>query len=202
MATYGFQLTNLISDTRKRQDQGWGAGSGQKEWDDERAGENVAQQDENEGQGEWGQGQEEAQEPADKAKTYQDYLNELAEKHGDLSAKAARAPNEGNNADQKWAGAKPLKRDDDDDAYIKGKEEKTKREKQRKEKTYLDVDVRFVEPSRPSSGPRGRGGRGSGRGGRGNGAPRGAGRGGPRGGDRKPAGPTVDEQNFPSLGAK
>lgn len=76
------------------------------------------------------------------------------------------------------------------------KEEKTKREKQRKEKTYLDVDMRFVEqPRGRENGPRGRG-----RGGRGRGEFRGN---GPRGGGRGGAPtPTVDEKNFPSLGSK
>ena len=119
--------------------------------------------------------------------------------------KEARKANEGVKADKKWESAKEFKRDEDEEAYIKGKqEEKSRREKQRKEKTYVDVDMRFVEQprgrgefrgGRGRGGDRGRGGRGRGefRGGRGEGAPRGAGR---------AAGPTVDEKNFPSLGAK
>lgn len=141
----------------------------------------------------------------DKAKSYSDYLAEQAEKHGDLSAKPVRRPNEGSEADKKWANAKELKRDDNGAEYIKGKEEKTKPGKQRKEKTYVDVDTRFIEPPRSSGS--GRGGRGATRdgprgGGRGRGRGRGGGgRGGGRGGGQA-AGPTVDEYNFPSLGSR
>lgn len=110
--------------------------------------------------------------------------------------KAARPPNEGVKIDKKWANAKELKRDEEEEGYFKGlKEEKAKRERQRKEKTYLDVDMRFVEPPRSrENGPKGRG-----RGGRGRGEFRGN---GPRGGGRGAPTPTVDEKNFPSLGSK
>lgn len=170
--------------------QGWGVGSGEKAWDDERAGVDIAHNDENEPQTPG----EEAKEPVDTSKSFADYMAEKAAQ-GDLSAKPVRSANEGNKDDKKWANAKELKRDEEDAEYIKGKEEKSKAPKQRKEKTYLDVDMRFVEPPRsgnggrggPRGGGRGRGARGGGRGGRGN---------GPR-----VAGPTVDEKNFPSLGA-
>ena len=197
-----------ISDSRKQQDQGWGSRTGDKEWGDERAGEAEAQEDEKAAENEASGITEENKEPVDKSVSYSDYLAEQAEKHGDLSAKAVRRPNEGNDSDKKWANAKELKRDEDDLEYIKPKEDKKtgKSEKQRKEKTYIDVDTRFVEPPRSSNSARG-GGRGGGRGGRGG---RGAGRGGGGGrgrgggaGQRQPAaGPTVDEVNFPSLGAK
>lgn len=169
--------------------QGWGVGSGEKAWDDERAGERIAQSDENEPQTPAG---EEAKEPADTSKSFADYMAEKAAQ-GDFSAKPVRAANEGTKNDQ-WANAKELKRDEEDSEYIKGKEEKAKAPKQRKEKAYVDVDMRYVEPPRGGNGGRGgprgrgRGARGGGRGGRGNG-PRGV------------AGPTVDEKNFPSLGA-
>lgn len=196
-----------VTDTRKQIDQGWGADSGEKTWDDERAGQDIAKDDQNEAQTPAG---EEPQEPADKSKSYADYLAEQAAKE-DLKAKPVRAPNEGSKADKKWANAKELKRDEEEEEYIKGSAEKAKREKQRKEKTFVDVDMRFVEqPRGGSSGPRGRGGRGGANGPRGGAsAPRGrGGRGGrgngPRGGERSAAGPTVtvDEKNFPSLGAK
>ncbi|KAE8135757.1 Stm1-domain-containing protein [Aspergillus pseudotamarii] len=177
------------TDTGKKVNQGWGGQSGEKELDDERAGEKIAQADENEPQ----TPAEEA-EPADKAKSYNDYLVEKAAA-GDFSAKAVRAANEGSKADSKWANAKEFKREEDDD-YIKGSSDKAKREKARKEKNILEVDMRFVEAPRGSSGPRGRGGRGGrgARGGRGN---------GPRGERTERSAPvTVDEKNFPSLGGK
>lgn len=182
-----------FSDSRKQVNQGWGGQSGEKEFDDEKAGQKLAQTEENEPKT---PAEEEAQEPADKSKSFSDYLAEKAAQ-GDFSAKPVRAANEGSKGDDKWSGGKELKRDEEDDAYIKGKEDKsTKAPRQRKEKAFLDVDTRFVEAPR-SNGPRGggrggRGGRGSGRGGRGN---------GPRGGDRGAAPITVDEKNFPSLGS-
>ncbi|KAJ5155851.1 hypothetical protein N7492_008654 [Penicillium capsulatum] len=197
------------TDTRKQVQQGWGAESGEKAWDDERQAENIAKQDENEPQ----TPAEDAEE-ADKSKSFSDYLAEKAAKES-LAAQPVRAANEGTKEDKKWAGAKELTREEDE-SYIQGSQEKTKREKQRKEKNFLDVDLRYVEPPRssPSNGPRGgRGGRGGGDRGRGGdrsrggprgGAPRGGaaprGRGGAGAGARGPAGPTVDEKNFPSLG--
>ncbi|EAW09667.1 putative telomere and ribosome associated protein Stm1 [Aspergillus clavatus NRRL 1] len=186
-------------DTRKQVNQGWGAQSGEKAgdkaWDDERAAEAIAQ---NESEPQTPAGEEPA-EPADKTKSYADYLAEKAAQ-GDLSAKPVRSANEGSSVDKKWAAAKELKRGEEEEAYIKGKEEKSKREKQRKEKNVLEVDMRFVEaPRGGNSNTRGRGGRG-GRGARG-------GRGGnttaPRAEQQRGAASvTVDEKNFPSLGGK
>lgn len=201
--------------------QGWGSGSGEKTWDDERVGENLAKEEE---QGEPATpappvpADEAPQEAEDKSKSYSDYLAEQAQKDN-LAAKPVRTANEGSKLDKKWQGAKELKRDEDADAYMKGTQDKAKREKHRKEKTLLDVDLRFVEqprPGGPSNSPRGGGrGRGGDRGGRGGdrGGDRGGrggaagfprGRGGRGAGPRGPAGPsvTVDETNFPSLGAK
>ncbi len=221
-ATSSKRLTYHLfsSDTRKQVQQGWGGESGEKNWDDERVGENIAKADEAEPQ----TPAEEAEE-ADKSKSYSDYLAEKAAKDS-LAAKPVRAANEGTKEDKKWASAKELKHEEAE-TYIQGASEKTKREKQRKEKNYLDVDMRFVEQPRsaPSGARGGRGGRGGdraprgdrparggdrpARGGdrpaRGGDRPRGAPRGGapsgaPRGGARAPAGPTVDEKNFPSLG--
>lgn len=201
-AIHDKRLTFWCSDTRKQVQQGWGAESGEKAWDDERQGENIAKQEETEPQTPG----EDAEE-ADKSKSFADYLAEKNAKSS-LAAKPVRSANEGNKDDKKWAGAKELTHDEGDD-YIQGTQEKTKREKQRKEKNFLDVDLRYVEPPRsgPSNGPRGgRGGRGGGDRGRGGdrsrGGPRGGGapRGGRGGGGRAPAGPTVDEKNFPSLG--
>ncbi|KAL4897009.1 Stm1-domain-containing protein [Aspergillus ambiguus] len=184
------------TDSKKQVSQGWGGQSGEKEWDDERAGEKIAQGDENEPQTPAGE-----EEPAEKTKSYADYLAERAAA-GDLSAKPVRAANEGSKGDKKWAAAKELKRDDDEEEYIKPTGEKAQRQKQRKEKNFLEVDMRFVEPPRSGGGPRDgpRGGRGAGRGGRG--ARGGRGGAGPRGERGGPAPVPVDEKNFPSLGAK
>ncbi|OJJ51627.1 hypothetical protein ASPZODRAFT_127738 [Penicilliopsis zonata CBS 506.65] len=189
-----------VTDTRKQVEQGWGANNGDKNWDDERAAEKIAKGDENEPQT---PAEEKPEEPVDKSKSYADYLAEQAAKLS-LAAKPVRAANEGSKTDKKWTAAKEFKRDEEDEEYIKASSEKAKREKQRKEKNFVDVDMRFVEQPRGGPAPRG-----AGRGGRGGrGAPRGA-RGaanGPRGGGRGAAaaagaaGPTVDEKNFPTLG--
>ncbi|KAL4754020.1 hypothetical protein BDW72DRAFT_167209 [Aspergillus terricola var. indicus] len=183
------------ADTRKQVNQGWGNQDGEKTWDDEKAADNIAKADENEPQ----TPAEEPEEPADKSKSFAEYLAEKAARE-DLSAKPVRAPNEGSKND-KWANAKEFKRNEEEEAYIQGKEKESKGTKQRKEKNYLDVDMRFVEPPRTGGGAprgRGRGGRGAGRG------DRGSGRGGRGNGPRseRPAPVTVDEKNFPSLGGK
>lgn len=178
--------------------QGWGNEDGEKAWDDEKAAEKIANTEENQPQT---PAEGEPEEPADKSKSFADYLAEKAAGQ-DLSAKPVRAANEGSKSDKKWADAKELKRSEEDDAYIQGTQKETKNTKQRKEKNYLDVDLRFVEPPRtggggPRGGRGGRGGRGAGRGDRGSGRGRGS---GPR--SDRPAPVPVDEKNFPSLGAK
>ncbi|OJD12019.1 hypothetical protein AJ78_07322 [Emergomyces pasteurianus Ep9510] len=209
--------------TSKQVEQGWGATSGESAWEDERAGEATARKEGREGSaGEGNNADAEAAaaaaEAEDKAKSYAEYLAEQAEqRREDLGVKEARKPNEGVKADKKWATAKELKRDDDEEAYIKGKEEKARREKARKEKAFVEVDMRFVEQPRGGRGGGegghrgGRGGRGGERGHGGRGGAGGRGRGGefrggaPRGGrGGPPAGPSVnvDEKNFPALGGK
>ncbi|KAL4786173.1 Stm1-domain-containing protein [Aspergillus varians] len=201
------------ADTPKQVKQGWGNQDGEKTWDDEKAADSIAKADENEPQTPG----EDAEEAADKSKSFAEYLAEKAARE-DLSAKPVRAANEGTKVDKKWVSAKELKRSEEEEAYIQGKEEKNKTARQRKEKNYLDVDMRFVEaPRGGSSAPRGRGrggrgDRGSGRGDRGDRGSgrgdRGADRGAPRGGrgngprSERPAPVTVDEKNFPSLGGK
>ncbi|KAJ5609159.1 hypothetical protein N7528_009726 [Penicillium herquei] len=195
------------TDTRKQVQQGWGGESGEKNLDDERVGENIAKEDEKEPQ----TPVEDAEE-ADKSKSYTDYLAEKAARDS-LAAKPVRAANEGTKEDKKWASATALKRGEEQESYMAPTSEKTRSQKQRKEKNVLDVDMRFVEQPRtggPSSGPRGgRGGRGGDRAPRGDRPARGGPRGGaPRGGApaargaprAAAAGPTVDEKNFPSLG--
>ncbi|EEP82639.1 predicted protein [Uncinocarpus reesii 1704] len=199
--------------TGKQLDQGWGAPTGESNMVDEKVGETIAQNDEKDAAAETQEGErqeEKEPEPEDKTKSYAEYLSELEQsKREDLGVKEARKPNEGSKADKKWATAKEFKRDEEDDAYIKGREEKARREKQRKEKNILDVDMRYVEAPRRGGDFRGRGrggdrggGRGGDRGDRGGRGGRG-GRGEFRGrGGNGPQGPTVDEQNFPSLGGK
>lgn len=154
-------------------------------------------------------------EPQDNSKSYAEYLAEQAEKKLKLGGETlqARKPNEGSKHDKKWAEAKAFAKDEEDDEYIAGKGAKEKRERQRKEKNLLDVDLRYVEPSSGRGGERGRGGsrrgdfRGGerGRGGRGRGGDgfRGRGDGGFRGGrgGRESAPVNVEDENaFPSLG--
>jgi plasminogen activator inhibitor 1 RNA-binding protein len=199
--------------TGKQAAQGWGSKAGDQTLLDEKVGEEIARTEEQEEGGATPAEGNEAAEQAEqeRAKSYAEYLAELEQqKNDELGVKEARKPNEGVKVNSQWATAKELKRAEDEDAYIRGKEEKARREKQRKEKTYVDVDMRFVEPSRGGRGEYR--GRGRGRGGpdrdgperrerpdrpeRGRGGPRGGGA--PRGG----RGVTVDEKNFPSLGAK
>lgn len=207
-------LTGSRSTTEKQVDQGWGALDGDAARDDETVGEIIAQKDRKEAATEDQEGEQaEDKEPEEKVKSYAEYLAELeqSKRDGGLGVKEARKPNEGSKVDKKWATAKELKRDEEEAAYIKGQEEKARREKQRKEKNILDVDMRYVEAPRRGD-FRGRG-RGGDRGGRGRGGDRGdrgdrggrgeyRGRGGnaPRGAPQ--GGPTVDEKNFPSLGGK
>ncbi len=191
-------LTCHCSDHAKQADQSWGAPTGGSEWDDEKAGEAIAKAEEKaegfdavveppvDADGNKLTTTEEAvplaalitePEPEDNSKSYADYLAEQAEKKLQLGSGVleARKPNEGSKQDKKWAQAKPLKKDDEEDAYIAGKGEKAKRERQKKEKNVVDVDLRYVEPQQRGGDDRGRG-----RGGRG----RGEGRGDYRGGDR------------------
>ena len=161
------------------------------------------------------------EEPEDNSKSYAEYLAEQAEKKLKLGGGVpeARKANEGSKQDKKWAEAKALNKEDEED-FIAGKGEKAKRERQRKEKQTLDVDLRYVEPSTGGrgGGDRGRGGRGRGegrgdfrgggdrgRGGRGRGGDgyRGRGEGGYRGGGGGRGGSAVnvsDKNAFPSLG--
>ncbi|DAA78342.1 TPA_exp: putative Telomere and ribosome associated protein Stm1 [Trichophyton benhamiae CBS 112371] len=196
--------------TEKQVEQGWGSRSGESALKDERAGEDIARSEEKEAAE--ANAEEPVEEPEDKSKSYADYLAEQAQAKLELAAKESRKANEGAKMDKKWAAAKELKRDDEEDEYIKGQSKETRRERQRKEKNVLEVDMRFVEvPRRGGDSSRGRGrggdrggdrgrggrgGRGDFRGGRGNG------RGAPRGGPSHATGPTVDEKNFPSLGGK
>lgn len=229
----------IYSDHVKQADQSWGAPTGKAEWNDEKAGADIAKAEEKEegAAGGWdssagppladestadgaapGKAADASNEPAqepepeDNSRSYAEYLAEQTEKKLKLGGGVpeARKPNEGSKQNKEWQKAKPMTRDEENAEYMAGKGEKAKRERQRKEKNTLDVDLRYVEPSSARGGSerggrgRGRGdrgdfrGRGRGRGegfrGRGDGASRG-GRGG-RGGNVNVA----DENAFPSLG--
>ncbi|KAI9806323.1 MAG: hypothetical protein M1825_006438 [Sarcosagium campestre] len=194
------------TDTNKQVSQGWGANKGDSEWNDEKAGEVIAKQEEKEGgfdtapdapvgaDGEQptGNGEEAAPEaeaePEDNTKSYAEYLEELAAKKLNLGTLKVRKPNENVKQDKKWTAAKELKKAEEEDEYFAGASGKARRERQRKEKNVLDIDQRFVEPASRGGRDVGRGsgrgrgeGRGDFRGGRGGGEGRGDFRGG-RGG--------------------
>ena len=229
------------SDHVKQADQSWGAPTGEAEWNDEKAGEAIAETDTS------GVGfdpnvaydpnfdnpanaalpAEEPiaapapePEPEDKSRSYEDYLAEQMEKKANLSGNelSMRKPNEGSKGDSKWKDAKPLDRGEEEKDYFAGSGGKAKRERAKKEKNVLDVDIKYVEPNTGrGGGERGRGGRGRGegrgdfrsrggrgrgdgfrgRGDRGDGGYRG-GRGGGRGGGGQIN--ANDENAFPTLG--
>ena len=160
-------------------------------------------------------------EPEDNSISYTDYLAQLAKKKAALSTGVpeARKPNEGSKQDKKWANAKPIAKEEEED-FVAGSGGKAKRERERKQKQLLEIDQRFVEAPEQRGGRGGfRGGRGRGsdgppRGGRGDGGFRGRveGRGSARGrGDRGHGAPrgssggapinTEDQSAFPSLGS-
>ena len=218
--------------------QGWGSTKGDSEWNDEQAGEAIAKAEEKadgfdsnvdapvDADGSPITKKEPAAaaepehepEPEDHTKSYADYMAEQAQKKLDLGTLEVRKPNENVKQDKKWGQAKEIKKVEEEEAYIAGAAGKAKRERQRKEKTVIDIDQRFVEPQRGGheGGRGGRGGRGRGegrgdfRGDRGRGGPgrgRGGGGGGGggefRGGRGGRGGGAVnvsDKNAFPSLG--
>lgn len=189
----------IHSDTEKQVGQGWGANKGASEWDDERAGEDLAQKD---GAGidtqdpsavavaetpvAEGEAAEAPPEPEQEEilKTYDEYLVELAQRQADLGPPAeVRRPNEGGSG-KKWAAAKELSRKEEEEGdYFVGESKDKARNRERKTKQVLDIEPRFVEPREAGRGGprggRGRGGADRGTRGRGDGS-----RGGDRGGDR------------------
>jgi len=220
-------------DSEKQASHGWGANEGGAELADEQAGEVIAKDEQKEaltGDGDAAPTDAAAAEPAaepepeDNSISYADYLAQLAEKKLALGTGVpeARKPNEGSKQDKKWANAKPIAKDEEED-FVAGSGGKAKRERERKQKQLLEIDQRFVEaPERGGRGgfrggrgrgdgpPRGgrgefRGGRGEGRGGRsrGDGPHRGGqGRtGGPRSGSGGAPINPEDTSAFPSLGS-
>jgi plasminogen activator inhibitor 1 RNA-binding protein len=224
------QLSNVFSDSEKQAGHGWGANEGGAELADEQAGEAIANAEQKEaltGDGDAAPA-DAAAEPAaepeaeDNSISYSDYLAQLAEKKLALGTGVpeARKPNEGSKQDKKWANAKPIAKEEEED-FVAGSGGKAKRERERKQKQLLEIDQRFVEaPERGRGGFRGgrgrgdgpsRGGRGEGfRGGRGGEGRGGRARGDHRGGSR-PSGPRggsgaapinpEDTSAFPSLGS-
>ncbi|KAH6624213.1 hypothetical protein B0J18DRAFT_409694 [Chaetomium sp. MPI-SDFR-AT-0129] len=207
----------IHSNSEKQAAQSWGANEGEAELKDEEAGAEIAQT-EQKAEGEGAAEGEFNEEPEEKHYTYDQYLAQVAEKKAALAAELqVREPNEGVK-DDKWKDFAVIKKDDDEELFP-GSGGKSKRERERKVKNYIDIDPRFQEPERTRGGrggrggaPRGDGGRGRGDGtrGRGRGAPRGEFRGAPRGGEfrggrggrqeNKPIN-TDDEAAFPSLGS-
>ncbi|EWC44050.1 hypothetical protein DRE_01402 [Drechslerella stenobrocha 248] len=203
-------------DTEKQVSQGWGSNRGNSEWNDEQAGENIAQAEatndagapattEQEGQNDAAEA--EAPEPEDKTKSFAEYQAELQSRGQVEDLPEARRAGEGTRANKKWAEAKELVKNDDEE-YFAGEKFKQKNQKQRKEKAVVEIDHGFIDPrsTRRPSGDRGnRGSRGGARGDR---PPRGSGGGyrgdssrGSRGGARGGFNPS-DESAFPSLGSK
>jgi len=178
---------NLIwnSESEKQAGHGWGANEGGAELNDEQAGEAIAKAEQKEALTGDGEGVVEAEaEPEDNSVSYADYLAQLAEKKLALAADVpeARKPNEGTKANKKWANAKALSKDEEED-FVAASAGKAKRERERKAKQVLEIDQSWAEA--PERGGRGGGGGGfRGRGGRGDGPSRGRGEGGFRRGGR------------------
>jgi len=220
-------------ESEKQAGHGWGANEGGAELKDEEAGEAIAKAEQKEALTGDGEGVVEADaEPEDNNVSYADYLAQQAEKKLALGTgiPEARKPNEGSKQDKKWANAKALTKEEEED-FVAASAGKAKRERERKAKQVLEIDQSFVPtPERGGRGGGGfRGGRGDGpsrgrgeggfrRGGRGDGdRGRGRGRGdrgdrgdrggGDRGGrpqQRNNAGPSIntnDQSAFPSLGS-
>ncbi|KAI8391385.1 uncharacterized protein BYT42DRAFT_542943 [Radiomyces spectabilis] len=123
-------------------------------------------------------------------KTLDEYKQSL-QSAGKPRLPEARAPNEGSD-DSKWKDAVPLERNEDDSVFFAGKAQSGKaRNKNKKEKVYLDIE----QP--PHRSQDNRGGRGRGRGGRG----RGGGMRGGRGGRGQRDVNLSDAHAFPTLGA-
>ncbi|KAI2463691.1 hypothetical protein F4781DRAFT_415815 [Annulohypoxylon bovei var. microspora] len=208
----------------KQAAQSWGAQEGNAEQKDEQVGEEIAQSELKDSTAEDAQeAPATPAEPEDKHVSYSDYLAQQAEKKLALGESLEiRKPNEGSKADKKWANAKALTKEEDDN-YVSGVGGKVKRERERKAKQLVEIDQRYVEPERTRGGRGGGGGRGGSRGGaprgdgqdrgqdrgrggrgRGRGEPRSEPRGdfrGARGGARENSSFALSSDAFPSLGA-
>ncbi|GAB7353075.1 hypothetical protein MBLNU459_g3623t1 [Dothideomycetes sp. NU459] len=196
------------NDHEKQAAHGWGAETGNAEWDDEKAAAADAKAEEKDGiiadssvpVDADGVAADKIPEEEDNTKSYEQYLAEQLEKKAALSAGSLeiRKPNEGSS--KKFPEGKAFARDETEENFIAGSGGKAKRERERKTKQTLDIDQAWKEEATPSAdrgasrGGRGRGegrprgdgargrGEGRGRGGRGRGEGRGEARGAPRGG--------------------
>jgi len=129
----------LPNDHVKQAEQSWGGPTGGAEWDDEKAGESIAKADAKDPDAEGGDAAE--PEPEDNSKSYDDYMAEQAAKRLNLgTGLAARKPNEGSKVDKKWAQAKAITREGQEDAYIAPQNQKQTRQRERKEKQVVDID--------------------------------------------------------------
>jgi len=200
-----------ITDSDKKEHQGWGGDDGKRELEAENAAEGDAAAEKAaavdgeaapaaDAEGDAANGDKKAEAPAaapaapveeeDNSKSYEEYLAERkAAGRGileNLTGASGRKANEGSD-DSQWKDGVLLEKTEGD-AYFEGKQkEKNVKQKQRKEKNLLEVE--FAAPPRTDSGRgeggrgRGRGERGTGRGGRGGDRGSGRGRGAPRGGN-------------------
>jgi len=204
-------------DSDKAEHQGWGGDDGKRELENENAGvtDAAAEKGTETPVGEAADAAAPAEkapevpaEPEDTSKTYEEFLKERKTAgRGVLDGLStqARKANEGAD-DSQWKDGVAISKDSEDAGYFADlqKDKAAKARKERKEKTFLEVE--FQAPARPGSDRDGaRGGRG-GRGGRGRGegAPRGrgsAGRGGRgRGTAAQSNGINLSDNNaFPTL---
>lgn len=199
-------------DTAKATGQGWGANTGNSEWNDEEAGKALAEKAISGSGAGWEandpaaaevdqfaegkveaakeDGEAAAEEPEEKVKTLEEYKAELAARQANLGPPpAVRRPNEGSRDNKKWANA-VLKEDKEEEVLFAGKEAKAKAPKERKVKQIVDIDATQFDARADSKGGRGgRGGRGENRGDR---------RGGPRGGRGEGRGEFRGERRAPA----
>ncbi|KAK2066598.1 hypothetical protein P8C59_000403 [Phyllachora maydis] len=125
---------NTAETTEKAASQGWGAVEGEAALKDEQAGEEMAQAEKRDAAHEDAEAPD--AEPEPKTMSLQDYLAQQAEKKLALQTEGSlkpRQPNEGSKTDKKWANAKPLAKENDED-YFAGTGGKAKRERERKTK--------------------------------------------------------------------
>lgn len=192
------------SNSEKQAAASWGGKDGEGELKDEQAGAEIAQT-EQKAEGEAApEAEAKEEEPEEKHISYDEYLAQQAEKKAALGGGlSVRKANEGAKGD-KWKDFAPLSKEESEELFP-GTGGKAQRQRERKQKQFVEIENRYVEPERTRGGRGGRGGaRGDAGRGRGRGAPRGEFRGGRSGGRQDAAAPinTKDESAFPSLGGK
>ncbi|KAK5004416.1 hypothetical protein LTR28_008944 [Elasticomyces elasticus] len=146
-----------IGEHAKQAAHGWGAETGPSEWEDEKAGEAMAKEEEKdrtdiipdapvdaEGHHPGDEAAAAAAEPEDNTKSYEQYLAELMEKKAALGGGTleARKANEGST--KKFPEGKAVTRVEEEN-FIAGSGGKAKRERERKQKNTLDIDQTWVE---------------------------------------------------------